>query len=189
MGLSPAQVKRAADVRERLLAAAAGLLVSVGVHGVTLDAVARSAGVSKGGLLHHFSNKQKLIEAVLADLLNKLGKDIDDHMTRDPEPYGRFTRAYVATTFVDFDGERGNLWAALSVALLSDPSLRRIWGEWLTVQLEKHRETDTAPSLATVRLAADGVWLAHLLKHASVPMPDFAEVRRDLMALSRRREI
>lgn len=169
--------------------AAAGLLVNVGVRGVTLDSVARLAGVSKGGLLHHFPNKQTLIEGVFADLLGKLGADIDAHMARDPEAYGRFTRAYVATTLVDFTNERGNLWAALSVALLSDPSLRRVWGDWLTLQLDTHRETDSDPALAVVRLAADGIWLAHLLKHETVPMPDFADVHEDLKALSRRRRI
>lgn len=187
MGLSPAQVKRAADVRGRLLVTAANQLVNVGVHGLTLDAVARIAGVSKGGLLHHFPNKQRLIEAVLDDLLNQLAADIEKHIAEDTVAYGRFTRAYVATTFVDFNGARGNLWAALSVALLADPSLRRHWGEWLTSQLHKHEETDSAPSLAVVRLAADGVWLAHLLQHESIPTPDFAQIHENLKALTQQK--
>lgn len=40
-----------------------------GIAALSLNAVAREAGVSKGGLLHHFPNKQALIYALFARLL------------------------------------------------------------------------------------------------------------------------
>ena len=36
-----------------------------GVAKLTLEAVAKEAGVSKGGLLYHFSNKEALIEGMI----------------------------------------------------------------------------------------------------------------------------
>ena len=52
--------------RERILAAAVQVALREGVSAMTLEAVAREAGVSKGGLLYHFASKDELIAAMLA---------------------------------------------------------------------------------------------------------------------------
>ena len=51
--------------REAVLDAFESLLIEVGERAATLDAVARRAGVSKGGLLYHFPNKEAMISALL----------------------------------------------------------------------------------------------------------------------------
>ncbi|MBE4717517.1 TetR/AcrR family transcriptional regulator [Pseudarthrobacter sp. AB1] len=51
--------------RDAVLDAFEELLIDVGERAATLDAVAKRAGVSKGGLLYHFPNKEALIAAVL----------------------------------------------------------------------------------------------------------------------------
>jgi AcrR family transcriptional regulator len=61
--------KQPEQVRRALLDCAAQLAVENGLSAVTLQAVAEAAGVTKGGLLHHFASKQILIEAVFANLL------------------------------------------------------------------------------------------------------------------------
>ena len=52
-------------VRDQLLDAAETVAVREGVSRLTFDAVAAEAGVSKGGLLHYFTNKDQLIEAMV----------------------------------------------------------------------------------------------------------------------------
>ena len=52
--------------RERLLDAAERVVVESGATHLTLDAVAKSAGVSKGGLLYHFPSKEALLEGMVA---------------------------------------------------------------------------------------------------------------------------
>ncbi|MGH8132733.1 MAG: TetR/AcrR family transcriptional regulator, partial [Steroidobacteraceae bacterium] len=52
--------------RERLLDAAERLVLEMGAAHLTLGAVAKFAGVSKGGLLYHFPSKDALLEAMLA---------------------------------------------------------------------------------------------------------------------------
>ena len=54
--------------RDAVLDAFEELLIDVGERAATLDAVAKRAGVSKGGLLYHFPNKEALIAAVLERL-------------------------------------------------------------------------------------------------------------------------
>jgi hypothetical protein len=60
-------------------------------------------------------------------------------------------------------GER-SLWAALSVAIVSEPALRSLWSTWLDGRMARHSETDGDPRLVAVRLAADGVWLADMME-------------------------
>ncbi len=62
--------------RDAVLDAFEELLIGVGERAATLDAVARQAGVSKGGLLYHFPNKESLIAAMLERLDLLAGEDI-----------------------------------------------------------------------------------------------------------------
>lgn len=64
--------------RDRLLDAAERVVVESGATHLTLDAVAKSAGVSKGGLLYHFPSKEALLEGMLA----RHFQDVDAEVTR-----------------------------------------------------------------------------------------------------------
>lgn len=153
-------------VRRALLDCAARIAAEEGAQAITIQAVAERAGVTKGGLLHHFDSKQALLAAVFSDLLEQMDREIDRSMASDPLARGRFTRAYVRACFSDrLLGER-SLWAALSVAIVSEPALRALWSTWLDGRMTRHAETDGAPSLIAVRLAADGVWLADMMEKA-----------------------
>ncbi|WP_354216224.1 TetR/AcrR family transcriptional regulator [Arthrobacter sp. UYCo732] len=62
--------------RDAVLDAFEDLLIGVGERAATLDAVAKRAGVSKGGLLYHFPNKEALITAMLERLDSLAGEDL-----------------------------------------------------------------------------------------------------------------
>jgi AcrR family transcriptional regulator len=47
----------AIQTRETVLKAAAHIITHLGVNTFTIDAVAYEAGVTKGGVLHHFPSK------------------------------------------------------------------------------------------------------------------------------------
>jgi AcrR family transcriptional regulator len=70
--------------REAVLDAFESLLIDEGERAATLDAVARLAGVSKGGLLYHFPNKEAMI-AVLLERLDRLLADDVQAMAAAPE--------------------------------------------------------------------------------------------------------
>ena len=69
MGLSAAQIQKAADLKQSLLRAAAQIILRAGVQALTLEAVAKQAGASKGAMLHHFRSKSELLEALMDDLI------------------------------------------------------------------------------------------------------------------------
>ncbi|MFK0384251.1 TetR/AcrR family transcriptional regulator [Agrobacterium sp. NPDC090273] len=150
-------------VRRNLLDCAAKLAADQGVSAISIQAVADAAGVTKGGLFHHFASKQVLLEAVMADLLTALDAEIDGLVSQDCEAHGCFTRAYVNAVFADRERDSGKQWAAISVSMIGEPSLRSMWSTWLAERLVRHKDTDNTPQLEAVRLAADGVWLADLL--------------------------
>lgn len=60
------------DTRRRILEATERLARALGPANLSLDAVAAEAGVSKGGLLYHFPSKALLLEAMVADHVDRL---------------------------------------------------------------------------------------------------------------------
>ena len=65
------QVERRAQTRAKLLKAAGSVFARRGYHEATLDEIVARAGLSKGALYHHFSSKEDLFLALLADHLDR----------------------------------------------------------------------------------------------------------------------
>ncbi|MET9336432.1 TetR/AcrR family transcriptional regulator [Nonomuraea sp. NPDC003804] len=80
--------------RERLLDAAAEVLIGDGAEALTLEAVAQRAGVSKGGLFYHFPTKQALVAA----MVGRLTTAFDAALAVAGDRPGDFLRAYVEAT-------------------------------------------------------------------------------------------
>jgi AcrR family transcriptional regulator len=74
----------AARNREKILRAAAELFERDGVDAVSMDAVARAAGVSKGTLFHRFGSRAGLAMA----LLDEAERELQDGLLRGPAPLG-----------------------------------------------------------------------------------------------------
>lgn len=64
--------------RDKVLDAFERLLIERGERETTLDAVAREAGVSKGGLIYHFKSRDALVDGLLERLQGLVEKDIVD---------------------------------------------------------------------------------------------------------------
>lgn len=71
--------------RQRLIAAAKDLFATRGLE-VTLDDVARHAGVGTGTAYRRFPNKDALIDALMADRIAELG-DIAKECLEEPDPW------------------------------------------------------------------------------------------------------
>lgn len=171
-------------VRRALIDHAARLATECGLQAVTVQAVADAAGVTKGGLFHHFPSKQTLIEAVLKDQLDKFDAMIETTLAADDDSYGCFTRAYVIANLSMT--EYAPALESTCIALLTDPVARIHWSDWLRTRLERHHATDAAPELEIVRYAADGVWLADLQQvPADLRIPR-DQLRAKLVALTMR---
>jgi AcrR family transcriptional regulator len=64
----PAMSEKRAATRQKLLAATLAQMGEGGLHGVSLDAVAKRAGVTKGAIYDNFESKDAMIVAAFASL-------------------------------------------------------------------------------------------------------------------------
>jgi len=165
--------KQPEQVRQQLLRVTARLAYDQGLGNVTLDAVSQAAGVSKGGLLHHFPSKMALLNGLFDDMVEKFDAAMAQVMRSDPVSQGRFTRAYVSTVFAFDDAEPdtaatgagdAQAWRVLTIALLAEPPLRERWRQWVSERADEYVGTDSSPDCQLARFAADGIWLADLLQ-------------------------
>lgn len=170
-------------IRAALLDAASAVIVEQGFARLTVGAVARAAGVTKGGLFHHFASKDELVQGLLAGMLETAEAHMTAAMADDPEPFGRFTRAYLNGVCAKHEMAEAATSRALCVAMLGDPALSDNWTGWVEKQVIAHADTDDNPACALVRLAADGIWLSSL-RHPDRPPPVCDDVRAALLALT-----
>jgi AcrR family transcriptional regulator len=83
-GTARAERADAARNRERVLAAARRLFAERGVEAVTMDEVARAAGVAKGTVFHRFGDRAGLALA----LLDEHERALQERILRGPPPLG-----------------------------------------------------------------------------------------------------
>jgi AcrR family transcriptional regulator len=169
------------STREAILRAADRVVVDWGVSGMTLEAVAREAGVSKGGLLYHFRSKEALIGGMIGRLIEGFEAVLDRELREDKGAgSGRWTRAYARASFAE-DRWYLEIGAGLLAGVAENPALldplRRGFRDG-----QRWAERDGIdPAVATlVRLAADGLFFAELLGFAP---PEGALRKRVLEAL------
>jgi AcrR family transcriptional regulator len=152
--------------RNRILKAANEVVVRDGSNALTLDAVAKEAEVSKGGLLYHFPSKEALIAGMVESLISAADQSMNELQAEDPISDKSWTRAYIKSCRLS--GETDTVSAALIPAAASDPALleplRHYYENWQ--EKMDHDLDDTAKS-TLIRLALDGLWLADLLCLAS----------------------
>src|ERR1700680_2772908 len=62
--------------REKLLDSAAAVFAQRGYRGTSVDLVAEDAGVTKGALYWHFKNKEDLFFALIAERVDRRGREL-----------------------------------------------------------------------------------------------------------------
>lgn len=117
----------APDARTRVLDAAEAIVQARGVAGLTLEAAARDAGVSKGGLLYHFASKEALLAALLGRLAAFMESEYRACVEAQPAGPGRAARAALEWGFGEGEhacNERHDRAAAVFLAAFHhDPAL------------------------------------------------------------------
>jgi len=173
-GLQAQQLDRVA-VRERLLNAADEVVARDGVQSLTLEAVAREAGVSKGGLLYHFPSKSELILAIVERLASRCEAEHGRALANDDRSPGAFTRAYVSARARPIDPQEEPIHTAVLAAAGTNPQYLDPFRKRIEAWQARLESDGIDPATASiVRLAIDGLCLGTLL---GVPVPT-GELRR-----------
>lgn len=88
----------ALDARTRILDAAERIVQAKGVPALTLEAAAREAGISKGGLLYHFASKEAMLHGLVDRLAQSIRMDFDAVLAAQSGPCPA-SRAILAWAF------------------------------------------------------------------------------------------
>jgi len=84
---------RPPHAREKLLDAFEEILVTDTERAATMEAVAKAAGVSKGGLLYHFPSKQALEQGILDRLARTAEEDVEEMLAHPGGAVDAFIRS------------------------------------------------------------------------------------------------
>lgn len=177
-----AMTRDAARTRGLLLNAARVALTRHGAQ-VSVEAIARIAGVSKGGLLHHFPSKNDLFLALVQQLFETFAADVERLRHVEPPGPGQLARAYVRAICREHESDEFvEHAAALSILRSVEPVMR-----YASDQVDAWRialdDDGMAPSVVSlIVLTTDGLSVASLYGRAGTAK-DLSALEDQLIAL------
>ena len=142
---------------------------------MTLARVAEEAGVSKGGLLHHFGSKEELVSGLLEQTIADAGTSLDG--LTDGDARGAFARAYLEYVRRPDEHQADSATAIFAAAAAGDGELGPAADAFDRWQHRLMHEDGLDPALGLlVRLVGDGLWLIDLFGLARPSAEDRAAV-------------
>jgi len=145
--------------QDRILDAAAKLILEEGVSNVTLEKIAKRAEISKGGLLYHYRTKESLYQEMNLTAIREFEETIDRYLKEKPNGRGAYTRAYALATLEDI--QRGAIHRSSAlISIFSDhPEILELWKEGYS-RWQQQLEQDGLEweEMATIRFVCDGLW-------------------------------
>lgn len=154
--------RNAARTRRQILDAAAQVIAEVGTA-MTIAQVAEAAGVSKGGLIHHFPGRIQLLTAVVDDANTRFREAVTENLDLSENAPGKMLRAYVRT-LCSGDLEAANYFGSAPIwnGLYATPETREVL-DADTAWWEEHLALDGLPAqvIRIVQRAAEGLAAAY----------------------------
>ena len=169
------------ELKHGLIMAAKHLMVSDGVANLSMQKVADAAGTSKGGLFHHFKNKEELLNAVVGLYIAQLNTAILSITDELGAIQGRFTKAYLQVIFQDSKIGMNSNWSGLLTAIHADANMFEVWQNWMAQKQKQFAATDSHPQYQAVRYAIEGAQLDTELKSNQAKQHEIYETLASLI--------
>lgn len=154
--------------REKVLDAYEAILIADGARAATMEAIAREAGVSKGGLLYHFESKEALEAALIARMTGLALADIAQLSADADGPVAAFVRTSVMTGHPLDRAITATSKLAQTGNVAASDALRGIRDRWADL-VRPHVRDDAA--LQLVLLVSDGLYFNNALVTGVLPGP------------------
>jgi AcrR family transcriptional regulator len=174
------------DASTRILDAAEGIVLARGVPALTLDAAAKLAGVSKGGLLYHFASKDALMRGLVDRIDAEMQADWTTAQARTPPGPAHATRTVLTWAFHCPPDEQSKIMRRGAVLLAAhhhdsamiDPVRR------LHAAIREAVQQEGAPGVGLAVMAAtDGLFVAGLFNIWQPTEQEAAEIEAALARL------
>mgnify|MGYP002636276428 CR=1 FL=1 len=163
------------NVKLVILSAAAQVVQSAGAGHLTIDAVAKQAALSKGGVLYHFPNKRALLEGMLADLMDRM--EVRHAQHRDTLAGSNLVLRSFILSEQDLSEEEHAMSLAILAAAAEDPTLLAPARQRIELWLQEIAENSDDQLLSlTLFLAMEGMRFLDML--SILPLSE--QLRSDL---------
>lgn len=139
--------------RDGLLTIAETIVNTEGAQALTVDALAKAAGISKGGVQYSFSSKDALIKGLVDRWTIQFDALVDDVESAGPI---KFVRSYIAA-MRSSQGVINAKMAGLMIAYMQNPQNRMETADWYRSILDKMGDSQVARAARTAFLAVEGL--------------------------------
>ena len=170
-----------------LLDAAEEVVTRDGVTRFTLEAVARQAGLSKSGLLHHFPSKEALIEAVVERTVEQWRQSLQAAVEEQPLGPHRTARALLQCSLGEMsqwnERMRRSSTALLAVLVHCSGKSTAMHQFYQQVHAQMELESGGTATGDLVLAVIDGIWLRWVTGLAPLAETQIIHIREQLKAL------
>jgi AcrR family transcriptional regulator len=122
------------NAKERIINAAEQVVIEAGARHLTLESVAAKAGISRGGLLYHFPEKEALLRAMLERRRKHIAESRMKRRSEIPASQAHEAAVYVLSLLDEGSGANKDVSAAIIASGAHNPEL-------LAPAREDHRQT------------------------------------------------
>lgn len=152
-------------MQDDILDAAERVIVRLGAAGLSIDAVAQEAGVSKSSVVYDHKSKNALMEALIDRLVaNEMKRNaisVQEHAaTPHPELFGRIAAASPAPT----DKDKA-IALAISVSMSNEAKLQERMRQWTAVDLDAMSSGPKPKAALMAYLALTGFYCTELFDY------------------------
>lgn len=183
------------DTRNKICEAAIRTASRDGILAMTLDNVAKEAGVSKGGVMYHFASKEELVRGTLEYFADLLEQMVLQKVADDPNPRFRWARTMLSCNFPDQppDGNGDGsplppelidrfMLAALATAINSPGLIEPLRQVGLRMQRRFLSDPDQGLEQLLIWLALDGLFLWQFVGLIQQDQPLYEQIKAILTA-------
>jgi AcrR family transcriptional regulator len=158
-----------------------------GVRALSLEKLARSVGISKSGLLHHYPSKEALLHALMTHAFRMGEDEVGEQLAQEPDAgqRGRYTRAYINSNLAMIRDGRAHQVAVFVELAIAEPAIIAAHRECFH-QLRAALENDGLdPTMAhIIANASDNLWFQVLFGVLAPDDPHIEKVHQRLVDLT-----
>lgn len=145
--------------RRQLLDLAEEIVRNEGAKALTIDALARAAGISKGGVQYSFASKDDLVRALIERWTSQFDAMLE---TDDTSSAGELVRGYIRAMRASQQAMNAKM-AGLMITYLQDPRNMQETREWYRRVFERIGAASAESQAARVAfLAVEGLFLLRI---------------------------
>ncbi|KAA5604239.1 TetR/AcrR family transcriptional regulator [Roseospira marina] len=166
--------------RDKVLDAAEAVVGDVGAAALSIDAVAKAAGITKSGVQYCFGTKQQLIDAMFGRWETEFTQEVAELVGPNPDPIS-FIRGHIEATMRTDEVENARS-AVLMAALLQTPEQRQRTQDWYRERLDAlDVSTNLGRRTRLAFLASEGLFILRCCGLMDVSEAEWASAYKDIL--------